>query len=273
MRSFSLFTILLLCLAILLVDIIAFYWVQSITTLISSPLLKTTIHVLFWIFTIGLIAAIIVLKTTLDDINPRRKQLLISSLYGLTVSSFIPKIIFVIIISLLFFTRTMIPEKDSLLIVPIIGLFSGFLPFFVILNGVFKTVYKFKVYHHIINSTTLPKSFDGLRIVQISDLHLGSFNYNYSKIKKIDLKNTLVILSADHGEYLPFVKKNNQIISFESGKIQQILRKFGAKIPKKIRQKLIGFFSKSNNSIISNKISQFNLDECEKRSFTNTRKD
>ena len=45
--------------------------------------------------------------------------------------------------------------------------------------------------------------------------------------KKIDLKNTLVILSADHGEYLPFVKKNNQIISFEAGKIQQILRKFG----------------------------------------------
>jgi len=83
----------------------------------------------------------------------------------------------------------------------------------------------------------------------------------------------LVILTADHGEYLPFVKKNNQIISFEAGKIQQILRKFGAKIPKKIQQKLIGFFSKSNNSIISNKISQFNLDECEKRSFTNTRKD
>ena len=105
------------------------------------------------------------------------------------------------------------------------------------------------------------------RVISEIDYWIGEF------LKKIDLKNTLVILSADHGEYLPFVKKNNQIISFESGKIQQILRKFGAKIPKKIRQKLIGFFSKSNNSIISNKISQFNLDECEKRSFTNTRKD
>ena len=48
MRSFSLFTILLLCFAILLVDVIAFYWLQSITTLITSPLLKTSINILFW---------------------------------------------------------------------------------------------------------------------------------------------------------------------------------------------------------------------------------
>ena len=105
------------------------------------------------------------------------------------------------------------------------------------------------------------------RVISEVDYWIGEF------VKKIDLKNTLIVLTADHGEYLPFVKKNDQIISFEAGKIQQILRKFGAKMPKKIQQKLIRFFSKSNNSIISNKISQFNLDECEKRSFTNTRKD
>ena len=137
MRSFSLFSILLLCAAILIVDITSFYWLKSITILISSSLLKTTINILFWVFSVGLITAIIVLKTTLDDINPRRKQVLISSLYGLTISSFIPKIIFVIIISMLFFSKTMIPEKVAVLIVPIIGLFSGFLPFFVIVYAIF----------------------------------------------------------------------------------------------------------------------------------------
>lgn len=192
MRSYSLFSILMLCLTILLVDVVSFYWLQSITTLISSPFLKTSIHILFWIFTVSLIAAIIVLKITLDDINPKRKQLLISSLYGLTVSSFIPKIIFVIIISILFFTSTIIPETISLIIIPLIGLLSGFLPFFVIVYGIFKAVYHFKIYHIKIHFHDLPKSLEGLKIVHISDLHLGSFNYNYKILKKaVKLINTL----------------------------------------------------------------------------------
>lgn len=184
MRSFSLFTIILLCIAILIVDIFAFYWLQSITTLINYSILKTSIHVLFWLFTIGLISSIIVLKITLDQINPKRKQLLISKFYGLTISSFVPKLIFVIIISTLYFTNYLFSENQSLVIISIIGVLSGFLPFFVIVYGTFKAVYKFKVYHHIIRHPNLPKSFDGLKIVQLSDLHLGSFNYGYHKLER-----------------------------------------------------------------------------------------
>jgi len=184
MRSFSIFTIVLLCIAILLIDILAFYWLQSITQFIDSSVLKTSIHILFWVFTIGLIISIIVLKVTLDDINPVRKHLLISKFYGLAISSFVPKLIFVIIISILYFTNYLFSESKSLLIVPIVGLISGFLPFFVILYGIFKAVYKFKVHHHVIKCNTLPKSFDGLKIVQISDLHLGSFNYGYDKLER-----------------------------------------------------------------------------------------
>lgn len=185
MKSFSFFTIILLCITILVVDILAFYWLQSITDLISSFFLKTSIHILFWLFTVGLIASIITLKVILDDINPVRKQLLISSFYGLAVSSFVPKLIFVIIISVLHFANYAFSESQSLIIVPLIGLLSGFLPFFVILYGVFKAVYKFKVYYHTIASRALPESFDGLKIVQLSDLHLGSFNYRYKKLEEV----------------------------------------------------------------------------------------
>ncbi|MBT7817356.1 MAG: metallophosphoesterase, partial [Polaribacter sp.] len=96
MKSYSLFTIFLLCLAILAVDILAFYWLQSITQLINSESLKTAINIIFWIFTAGLVILILLLKVTLEDINPRRKHLLVSSLSGLTISSFIPKLIFVV---------------------------------------------------------------------------------------------------------------------------------------------------------------------------------
>lgn len=202
MRSFSLFSILLLCLTIFLVDVMAFYWLQSITTLITSLFLKTTINILFWTFTVGLITAIITLKITLDNINPRRKQLLISSLYGLTVSSFIPKIIFVIIISMLFFTKTVIPEKVSLFLVPIIGLFSGFLPFFVIVFAIFKAVYNFKVYRHKIIFDHLPKPFEGLKIIQLSDMHIGGFNYRYKILERAvklinELEPDLILFTGD----------------------------------------------------------------------------
>ncbi|WAC02778.1 hypothetical protein N7U66_03700 [Lacinutrix neustonica] len=178
MRSFSIYTILLLCLAILVVDAAAYYWLGSITALVSATL-QQVINILFWIFSIGLMAAIIVLKIRLDDIDPKRKQILINSLYGLTVSSFIPKLLFIIVISILYSVNYVISEESSLFIVPLVGLFSGFLPFFVILYGVVRTVYLFEVYHIKIKFKNLPKAFHGLRIVHISDSHLGSFNARY----------------------------------------------------------------------------------------------
>ncbi|ULC57865.1 metallophosphoesterase [Flaviramulus sp. BrNp1-15] len=202
MKSYSIFTILLLCLAILIVDIISFYWLQDITQLLTSSILKNLIHILFWLFSIGLITAIIVLKVTLDDINPRRKQLLISSLYGLTISSFIPKILFVIIISILFFANFVFSEKESVIIIPLVGLFSGFLPFFIVLYAIFKAVYHFKVYHHKIKFNHLPKAFNGLKILQISDLHLGGFNYRYKVLQKAishinNLQPDLIFFTGD----------------------------------------------------------------------------
>lgn len=202
MKSYSLFTILLLCLAILLVDILSFFYLQQITQLIKSSILKNVINAFFWCFTLGLITAIIILKIKLDDINPRRKQLLVSSLYGLTISSFVPKIIFVIIISILFFGNFIFSEKESLIVIHLVGLLSGFLPFFVILYALFKALYNFKIHSHKLYFNHLPKSFNGLKIVQISDLHLGGFNYRYEVLKKaIKLINKLqpdfVFLTGD----------------------------------------------------------------------------
>lgn len=179
MRAYSLFTIVLLCLVILLIDVLAFYWLQSITQLLNSSVLKTSINIVFWIFAIGLITSILVLKITLDDINPIRKHLLISSFYGITILSFIPKLIFVIIISILYFTNYVFSETQSVIVIPLVGLLSGLLPFIVILYSIFKAAYRFKIYHQTLTFKSLPKSFSGLKIVQLSDIHLGGFNYRY----------------------------------------------------------------------------------------------
>ena len=202
MKSVSVFNIVLLCFAILLIDITAFYWLQSITHLIDSIVFTTIINVLFWLFTAALITSILVLKIKLDKINPIRKQKLISRFYGLGILSFVPKLIFVIVISFLYFTNFLFSKSESYIAVSIVGLLSGFLPFFVILHGIFKAIYKFKVYHHTLSSPLLPESFDGLRIVQLSDLHLGSFNYAYAKLDSAveiinNLKPDYIVITGD----------------------------------------------------------------------------
>lgn len=192
MRSYSLFAIILLCLCILLIDALSFYWLQSILVLLESSSLVTIVNFAFWVFSVGLIAAILVLKIKIDSVTLKRKQLLISSLYGLTVSSFIPKIIFVIGISVLYFSNYILTEEDSLLLVPLFGLLSGFLPFIVIVYGVFKAVYRFKIHKVHIQFETLPENFSKLRIVHISDLHLGGFNYRYQILERaVKLINSL----------------------------------------------------------------------------------
>jgi hypothetical protein len=180
---------------------LAFYWLQSITRLLESSL-RTIIHSLFWIFSIGLVSAILILKITLDDIDPRRKQLLISSMYGLTVSSFIPKIIFVIVISLLFYLNVIFLEKESLVVIPLMGLFAGFLPFFVIAYAIFKAIYRFKIYRHTLEFEQLPPAFNELKIIHISDLHLGSFNYRYKIMNRAinlinDMEPDLIFFTGD----------------------------------------------------------------------------
>ena len=198
MRAYNLFVIFLLCIFIFLVDAAAYYWLQSILELIPSPLFTTLIKVLFWFFTIGLIVAILTLKLSLSYLDPRRRQRLISSMYGLTVSSFIPKIIFVIVISLLHYSNYILSENDSLIWIPIAGLVAGFLPFFVIVYATVKGRYRFKIYKLILENEALKD----LRIVQISDLHLGSFNSQYkvfdSAIKMInELEPDFIFFTGD----------------------------------------------------------------------------
>lgn len=184
MRSYPMSKILLLCLFLLVIDIFAFYWLQSITPLINSERLRNFIHILFWFFTIGLISSIIILKISMESIHPVRKHLLVSSLYGLTISSFIPKLIFVLVISFLYFSNYVFTDTESPLTIAILGLFAGFLPFFVILYAIFHAVYRFKVHKVKIHFDNLPEAFEGLKIVQISDIHLGSFNYRYHILKR-----------------------------------------------------------------------------------------
>ncbi len=81
------------------------------------------------------------------------------------------------------------------------GYLSGGLVLGTMLTGMFKWVYEFNVVHEKLSCGRLPKNFDGLRIVQISDLHLGTWNSEkplMEAIKRImALKPDLILFTGD----------------------------------------------------------------------------
>lgn len=83
-----------------------------------------------------------------------------------------------------------------------VGIIMATAPFVTLLFGVFKGRFAFYTRQVKLAFPNLPKAFDGLRIVQISDLHLGSFGSNRDPLKEaVDLINAekpdLVLFTGD----------------------------------------------------------------------------
>ncbi|QIA07806.1 metallophosphoesterase [Draconibacterium halophilum] len=64
------------------------------------------------------------------------------------------------------------------------GLVLAAVPFASILYGVTKGKFNYRVMRESLHFEKLPKSFRGLKIVQISDMHLGSFNKKFDQVAK-----------------------------------------------------------------------------------------
>ncbi len=82
------------------------------------------------------------------------------------------------------------------------GLFLAAIPFASVLYGVTKGKFNYRVIRENLSFKRLPKSFKGLKIVQISDMHLGSFNKKFEPIEKaIELINEqkpdLILFTGD----------------------------------------------------------------------------
>ncbi len=70
-----------------------------------------------------------------------------------------------------------------------LALLAGGVPLMVGLWGVFRNAYNYKVHRITVKLPNLPDSFEGLKIVQISDIHSGSFTSKSAVERGIELIN------------------------------------------------------------------------------------
>ena len=82
-----------------------------------------------------------------------------------------------------------------------IAILIGSVPLITLIYGIFRNRYRYKIYNEIVPVDNLPKSLDGLKIVQISDIHSGSFTIKEPVRSAVDLINAqnadLVFFTGD----------------------------------------------------------------------------
>ena len=134
-------------------------------------------------------------------------------------------------------------------------------------------------YLHIFDLHTpviVPKNFDKKefgdsqyeKMVSAIDSWLGTL------LEIIDKTNTIVILTADHGEYIPIINKNNVPVSLESSSTEQKLWELGNKVPSNLyplKRKLGSVLRGTRKKIKSSKINELDLSTYEKRILLDTR--
>jgi len=145
------------------------------------------------------------------------------------------------------------------------------------LNSLVKTPWFFYIHINDLHQPIIvPKDFsdkkfgetDYDQMISAIDFWIGKF------LQKINLKNTLVVLTADHGEYIRSLKIDNKIINFESTMGEKILWKIGNKIPAKLygpKKKIGLYIQKIRNSSRKKYLNNLSLSKYEKRVLTMSR--
>ena len=190
-------------------DIYAF---QALRTIVADSAAKKWIYFAYWLIHFAFYVFMIYLFNQ-ENISPFSGD----SLFSIFLSSFlllyIPKLFAVIPLILEDLSRLFIwlsslvgttdtkPNLSRRAFVSKTSIILGALPFIGVLHGIWKGRYKFRVIEKDLYFTDLPEAFDGFKITQISDIHIGSFSnkdpvkYGVDLIKSID--SDLVVFTGD----------------------------------------------------------------------------
>ncbi len=217
MRNNPFIFVIIFSVIILLIDFYAYRGVKKLTIDLTK-IVKRIIKVLFWIVPFIVIVGLLVFPILRNNISPANFQLYFHFIFGTLVLFYLPKLIFIIFnfiddlmhgaIRLL--TKKSKEEKDSNGAKKItrsqfltrVGIITAGIPFLSIAYGIFWGKFDLTVRNVKLGFNNLPKNFNGLKIVQLSDFHIGSFLNHASFIEEVvdkvnSLKPDLILFTGD----------------------------------------------------------------------------
>lgn len=188
----------LLLLVILSTVLVEFYALRAIKRLFKSKRAVVIYMICSLVILSFLVFSILGIDRTVGQTHFSLMVLAFTLLYSLTKITIMAVLLVEDIYRgfLFLYTRIFTSKKEKVTFTPSrrkfvsqIAMGIAAIPFFSILYGIFEGKYNFKVFKQGVFFKDLPESFDGLKILQISDIHCGSFD-NKSKIEyAVDLIN------------------------------------------------------------------------------------
>ena len=230
---------------LILIDLYTFKGIRMLTAKFSK-IIRKMIYVFFWAIS-GFMVLLIILGFLLRSSYKEIHTISIYYyLFGTFVVIYIPKIVFIIFHLLddilhsarwiVHYIRNHFKPKNQttdnsisrLKFLSQIGLAVASVPFISFIGGIVKGRFDFRTEFIRINFPNLPKSFDGLRIVQISDIHIGSFEGYKHKVEE-----AIKLVNDQKADFLLFTGDlvNNFYEELEDGWIP-VLSKLQAKYGK-----------------------------------------
>jgi hypothetical protein len=99
------------------------------------------------------------------------------------------------------------PEPVRRQLLSVVGLGVAVLPFVSVANGMARTTYRPRLFTVEVPIAGLPPELDGLRIVQLSDFHAGSFTsdrFFWEVVERVEsLQPALIVLTGDYVNFHP----------------------------------------------------------------------
>lgn len=199
------FLVILLFVAFL--DLYSFKGIRVLLNRNSNVRLKKIIYIVFW--SVSAFMVLLILGGMLFRTSTRDYRVLTwyYYLFGLFLVIYVPKILFVAfhfvddvlhvlrwVFFKLFYRKRTFRENEHAIsrykFLSQAGLGLASIPFAGFIWGMAKGRFDFRVEHVPLSFQGLPKSFDGVRFVQISDLHIGGFDGLQKQVAKaIELVN------------------------------------------------------------------------------------
>lgn len=214
MSSTALFRLILFLLVLLLID---FYAWRGISTALSGAAIgfRRVLRILYWTASIAVLVMIVFGASRMNELHASQNRAFMYTVIGIFFLLLLPKVIIVLFHGLEDLVELLrrgwdklapgMPsgaDHDRIRFISQIGLALAAIPFTGVLYGLTRGWRHFNVARVALKARNLPKAFDGLRIVQISDMHLGSFGNSTEMVRHgINLINAqkpdLILFTGD----------------------------------------------------------------------------
>lgn len=204
---------------ILLVDLYSFKGIKLVSNGIGSSILRQIIYFVYWVVPVIMLSYLFYLRT----LQPLERDPQVFKgffmLAGFFILFYFPKLIFIafhLVEDIIHVSKVLIAKFSNVPEVSAgnlngisrakflsqLGLIVAAIPFTSIIYGMAKGRFNFRIVNEKLSFKNLPETFNGFKIVQISDMHIGSFLGHEDQVKKgIELINEqnpdLILFTGD----------------------------------------------------------------------------